>query len=180
MKVGFYSKHPKDYDSFEVPLFKFPNVNPFAHCGGCGASALRNLGCDPFEVRLLHGSSRKFSDKFMVNFLRKKGYKVIPITQCLVSNTPNIRPSDNIIRHSHVVLMCQLYHKNEASWTVAYQGELMHNNEVTELYPMEFVNRPILSAYMIFHPAWKTIPAQQTKPIYVNQQRRKKTRSSRK
>lgn len=91
----------------------------------------------------------------MVEFLRAKGYKVVPVTQALVSNASSRNVTVNVIKKNHVLLMMQLYHKNEASWTVCHKGQLIHNFFVSRIYPFEFVNRPILAAYLIFHESWK-------------------------
>lgn len=152
MEVGVYNKKPIDFDVYRLPNFKFKKTGPWGIRGyGCGANALTALtGAPPWLTQELNGYSRDFKDRFMLDFLEDLGFKTIPITQCEMS----VGQGESImskIKRDHLLLVSQLFSKNEGTWTVAYKGKLVHNFEINPIYPLEFVNRPILTAYVVFH-----------------------------
>ena len=133
MEAGFYTKNPIDWESLRVPFFRFPSfIGP---CGwGCGANALKILtGIEQYKIAK-ENRSDDYQDEFMVNFLKKRNYKVVPVTQCSMSNTPIERILTNKIRYDHVLLISQILHKNEASWIICYNNKLMQNNVFSEIF----------------------------------------------
>jgi hypothetical protein len=154
MVAGFYTKYPIDFKPYRVPFFQF-NHNYGYRGQGCGAGALSIItGHSPFHIHYNICKRNHFSDVKMVRYLRQEGYTVIPVTQCAVTRLGGM----NHIKPDHVLLVSQLMMKNEGSWIVVNNGKLAHNFDIVPLSPLEFINRPILSAYIVFHPKWKVKP----------------------
>jgi hypothetical protein len=100
------------------------------------------------------------SDARMVQYLKDNGYTVEPITICSMAELNNdFDGADWHIRKDHVLLISQQFLKGEASWIVVYGDELMHNFQRAKLHPLEFINRPILTAYVVYHPKWNFPPS---------------------
>ena len=89
--------------------------------------------------------------RYMVKFLVEHGFKVAKLTVRNV--TRNKEPGYPITSH-HVLLLLIKFLKNEASWVVIHNKVLWHNFEIQALDPYEFVNHPMLEAYLIKHPSW--------------------------
>jgi hypothetical protein len=102
-----------------------------------------------------------FDDEFMVRFLRRRGFTVLPLTQCTVS------ASYSLINESHVVLVSQLFRRNEATWGVIFGGMYYHNFDFYTLDPLSFLNKPVLSAYVISSPLWQLDQLPPPKPTPV-------------
>ena len=151
MQVGFYRRSPLNFEPYRASLFQLQNKG-WVTGYGCGANALASLtGEHPSDIAdSCQGRHGHFPDKKMLSFLRRKGYKVIPVTQCLVSLNGEV----NNVKANHVLLISQLLKKNEGSWVIVHGGNLTHNFDTVPLNALEFINRPILSAYIIFHPSW--------------------------
>jgi len=139
-----------DFASYAASFF-----NPYLFTGsfrgqlGCGTSALALLtGIPPEHIaksrRVIHSS-----DKYMMRFLRAKGFHVLHLTQC------NLSQSSIDIGASHVVLMARLFQENEGTWLVIFNGICFHNFDIYSLDKLSFLNKPILSAYLVFHPSWR-------------------------
>jgi hypothetical protein len=157
VQTGFYTKRPVTLYSYRVSKFKFPSDDLVFKSGGCGANALSvltRISPTVIERANKNWGRSHYNDRFMVGFLRQKGYTVIPITKALVSQGKNPLDVGNRIRRDHVLLVSQLYLEDEASWVVLYDGNLMHNFQEAPIYPLEFINRPILTAYLIYHRKW--------------------------
>lgn len=88
----------------------------------------------------------------MVGFLREKGFTVTPLTLCDLSHDDQA-VNWNITK-DHVVLISLLTCRNETSWMVLHQDEVWHNFSSKLLEPLEFLNNPIRSAYVVYKKNW--------------------------
>ena len=116
---------------------------------GCGACALALLTGVPPEVIARKNNSSHYSDEFMLRFLRKREFSVLPLTWCNVST--NKSPIDNF----HVLLLSQLFARNEATWLVLHNELCYHGFDVYTATTLSFLNKPVLSAYLLVHPKWQ-------------------------
>src|SRR6185503_1902576 len=115
---------------------------------GCGANALSTItGICPTAIRNTNKNEDDWRDSFMLQFLRKCNYKVIPLTKCNLTNRSYCRKT---ITTYHVLLVSSLLKKNEASWQIIYGGYIFHNFEICQFTNFELFDNPILTAYLIF------------------------------
>ena len=151
MEQGVYTGRRVDYGRYAAavftPYFFSSNIRALM---GCGASALALLtGILPEVIARQNQNRAHYADAFMVRFLCRRGFTVLPLTQCSVS------ASDSTLGQSHVVLLSQLFRKNEATWGVVFGGVYYHNFDINYLDAFSFLNKPILSAYLLSHPNWR-------------------------
>lgn len=140
----------------DIPRFKASRFNPYFFLGpldsrcGCGASALALLtGISPAQI-LVENNSVHFPDEFMLRFLRRHGCTVQELTQC------NVSASDSKIGPDHIVLLSQLFRRNEATWGVIFSGVVyVHNFAFYHLDNLSLLNKPVLSAHLVIHPHWQ-------------------------
>jgi hypothetical protein len=129
--------------------------NPYLFTGsvrsslGCGISALALLSGTLPEVIAARRRSNHCSDDFMLRFLRAKGFQTLRLTQC------NVSVAKSSIGAEHVLLLSQLFRRNEGTWVVLFNGSCYHNFDQYLLKELSFLNKPILSAYVVVHPRWK-------------------------
>lgn len=146
MKEGRYVSRLTDYNTYRSSFF-VPYQGVATHC--CGWDAFRTIAWD--------SPPRKFGnltmDNQMVGALKSSGITVIPLSVCSVTNRISL---DNLITEKHVVLISQMFKRNEGSWCVLYDGKIYHNceDETEFFHPLEFINRPILSAYLVWDRKW--------------------------
>ena len=153
MLKGKYTKKPKDYSTYQVKLF-----NPFLYdtgvygSVGCGASALGILtGDNPYKIQEANKNRKHYSDRFMLKYLRDRGFEIIPITQKGVNSDDAISYP---IKKNHVCLISQLMAKREASWLVYYNNLLYHNFIIGSSELLDFINKPTLTCYIVWHKRW--------------------------
>jgi hypothetical protein len=122
---------------------------------GCGANALALLtGKHPARVSRLNKHRNHFSDRFMLAFLRKHGFKTFKITKCnLTSRNTDFEMGQ--LSDNHLMLMSQLLKPNEASWVVYWNGIQYHNFELSKANFWNLLNLPIISAYVLYKNEWK-------------------------
>lgn len=148
MDKGSYRGRRVNFASYAVSYFNpYLFSDPVRAQMGCGACALALITGSLPEFISKNGKSH-FSDAFMVRFLRKKGYSVLRLTLC------NLSVGGSKIGRQHVILLSQLLMKNEGTWGVIYDGLYYHNSASYALNALSFLNRPILSAYLVSHPRW--------------------------
>lgn len=159
MKQGSYKGRRVDFSTYAASCF-----NPFLFAGpvrsrlGCGATALALLtGVAPETITAKKRGSH-YSDDFMVRFLRARGFRVLLLTLC------NLSSAKADIGTAQVLLLSQLFRKNEGTWGVIFNGEYYHNFEGYSLTVLSFINKPILSAYLVAHPKWQRNPPPSVKP----------------
>lgn len=61
----------------------------------------------------------------------------------------------------------QLFRKNEGTWGVIFDEVYYHNFDLYRLQALSFLDKPILSAYVIWPPLWRWEQWPGPKPIAV-------------
>jgi len=149
VEKGSYRGRRVSFEKYAASLFNpylFPGRDNARH--GCGASALALLtGVDPKVISAKNGKPH-YSDQFMVRFLRSRGFSVLTLTWCNVSVAP-IQ-----IGRTHVVLLSQLFRRNEGTWGIVFNGFYYHNFDIFSLEELSFLNKPVLSAFLVMTPSW--------------------------
>lgn len=147
LKAGKYQNNI-NFSDYKVTKFN-PYLFDRSWSYGCGRTALSTLtGVAPYKFV----EQKNYTDKYMIRELVDRNFVVLPITNADVTQTPQFIVSH--IKESHVILASQLAIKGEGTWSAYYGGYSFHNFAVEELKPLEFLNRPLLSAYVIFHSKW--------------------------
>jgi hypothetical protein len=153
MRKGTYTGRRVDFSNYTVSFF-----NPYLFTGelrsrlGCGPAALALLTGLPPEVVAAKNGGQHTSDAFVLRFLRARGYSMLPLTQCNVSN------SDQSIGANHVVLLSQLFRKNESTWGIIFGDHYYHNFVEYDVSSLSLLNKPILTAYLVMHWRWRLLP----------------------
>jgi len=157
VEKGSYRGRRANFKDFTTSFF-----NPFLFttdrlnlaCGVCALSLLTGVAPEILQdrKRLAHTS-----DESMLNFLRRHGFRTLQLTQC------NLSRDAKKLGSQHLILLSQLFRENEATWGVIYNGWYYHNFSIYELTSMAFLNKPILSAYLLRHPRC-LLPANTIKP----------------
>jgi hypothetical protein len=116
---------------------------------GCGATALAMLTGELPERISLQNRKAHFSDGFMLRFLRARGFRTLRLTPALIvqAKAP--------IRPDHVLLVSQLFQRGEGTWGIVFGGMYYHNCETYHLSTFSFMNKLILSAFLVLHPKWR-------------------------
>jgi hypothetical protein len=151
-----YKKRSYDWSKFEVDKF-CPHLFTFSS-SGCGSNALALLtGVNPHTIiNTNHKNYNDWKDSFMVSFLKKRGFKIKPLTKCDVSNiTSDSIYTSEPISDRHVILMSQLMTKNGASWSVVHNKLWYHNFQTCSYTGLNIINYPTLTCYVVSHPSWK-------------------------
>jgi hypothetical protein len=157
---GSYTGRCVDFSKYAASCF-----NPYLYTGyvrtlvGCGASALALLTGVPPEDIAAHKRGAHYSDAFMVRFLRRHGFHLLQLTQC------NVSASRFRIGADHVLLVSQLYQRNIGTWIVMHGDQCYHNFDVYALDRFSFINKPLLSAYLVGHRRWQNHPDHSVTPI---------------
>jgi hypothetical protein len=126
---------------------------------GCGASALGLLTGIPPANFAVKNQDQHYPDAFMLRCLRRHGFRILRLTQCNLSqNTAGVHAR-------HVLLLSQLIRENEATWIVLFNGVCYHNFDVYSLDSLSFINKPLVSAYVVIHTRWQMIPSTPAKPL---------------
>jgi len=134
---------------------------------GCGACTLALItGIAPETISAENGKDH-YSDRFMRRFLTARNYRLLRLTPDLLSRAKSPIGSD------HVILICQLYRRNEATWGVVHAGAYYHNFSIYLLSTLSFLNKPIVSAYLVCHPKWRVKTAPElARPNVTNNSKR--------
>lgn len=157
MEDGNY-KNKINFKDFYVHTFSpHLTVTPYSSLYGCGATSLSLL-----VGELPHKCSfrKTWDDKFMINYLKKHHWKTAKLTKHNICNRETILGP---IAKNHIILLSCLFRKKEASWLVLYNNWIFHNFEIVELTSYEFLNLPILTAYLIKPPE-----KEETKDVLTN------------
>lgn len=155
MTVGRQRGRRADFAPYTASVFA-PHLFSGAILGafGCGASALALItGISPDLIAVKNGGPH-YSDSFMISFLRKHGHRTLMLTPLKVCGAKGKIGSD------HVVLMSQLFRRYEATWGVIHGNLFYHNFQSFDLSGLAFLNKPILSAYLVIHPRWRVSQAE--------------------
>lgn len=128
-------------DCFKGYFFNYYDIKG----NGCGANALSLLtGINPEKYKT---KNYIYSDNYMINKLRRKGFKVVEITKSNLTNDKEVKL--NLDEH-HLILYSALLKRGEASWFVTYGGYVWHNFSVNTLNSWEIMNYPIDSMYLLY------------------------------
>lgn len=148
-----YTKY--NVNKFTPHLFTSTYTNVINN--GCGGNVLSMLtGINPVYIKNSNKENpHDWRDEFMLNFLRRRKFNVIPITRKEVTNCDNftIKEYDGITS-KNVLLLSQHLTKKDATWSIIYKEYIFHNFDISRLSYLEFINNPILTAYVIFHKDW--------------------------
>ena len=158
MEKGSYTGRRVDFGKYATSCFT-PHLFGREWRRGCGACALALLTGETPEVIARKNNSPHYSDEFMLRFLRARGFSVLPLTWC------NLSASKLRINNEHVLLLCQLFTKNEATWLVMHNELCYHNFEVYTPTILSLLNKPVLSAYLVIHPKWREAVERQGKKL---------------
>jgi hypothetical protein len=152
---GTYKGRRVEFEKYATSFF-----NPFLFSGsdtalmGCGACALALVtGIAPKTIAAQNGGV-DYPDVFMTRFLRQHGLRVLKLTEC------NMSAAKDDIGAWHVVLLSQLFKRNEASWGIIFRGMYYHNFCIYALDSLSMLNKPVLSAYVILDPKWRIDPVE--------------------
>ena len=157
MDKGFYTDKKIDLKKFDItkfnPTFFDEQIYAIAGCG-CNLIALLT-GINPYKIRKDNKNKNHYSDSFVIDYLKRFKFKIHKITQCEVSNNT----SDfllNTVKPYNIIICCQLVKKNECTWSCIWNGQFsIHNFSINRINPLEFINRPPQSCYLIVHPKWR-------------------------
>ena len=152
MENGRYSVNKTDFSKLTCAKVKLTiwNENIYGRFG-CGASAIGLLtGISPVKISIEHPADH-YSDKYIVDKLKKHGFKVYSVTKCDVTKESYIQFP---IKNNHLLLISQLMAKRTATWSVIYNLIQYHNFQQSRILELDFLNWPLLSCFCIFKSAW--------------------------
>ena len=150
MDKGTYTGRRVNFSKYAVSSFTPHLFTGDVRAGlGCGFAALALLTGTAPEVIAAKRRSSHCSDDFMLRYLRGKGIRTLQLTQC------NLSSSQQSIRVDHVLLLSQLFRRNEGTWIVLFNDWGYHNFQLYSMGTLSFINKPLLSAYVVCHPRWR-------------------------
>ena len=148
MKLGKYKKKQIDFTKWQnLSLTLHFDLTSYALHYGCGPCALSLLTGIPVSIiskqnRFLSSTS----DAFVVNFLRRNGFSVLELDAAKITNFEQIT---NKFTERNVFLVSQLFSRQQGSWAVIMGEYHIHNYSIEILSSKEFLERPVLTAYLI-------------------------------
>lgn len=151
MKEGSYKARRVDFAPFATCSFNPYLFSEAVRSGvGCGPSTLALLtGELPRTIAAENHNRPHTSARFMVKFLRARGYSVFELTRWhIVSSRTKIGPN-------HIVLLAQVFRRLEGTWNVLHNGICYHNNDMYTLDNLSLLNKPIETAFLVVHPRWR-------------------------
>ena len=152
MRKGSYSRPVPltRYRAKHFPLHLF--ASDTVGVPGCGATALATItGTDPRHYLMLNGNKAACGDVFMKKRLELEGYEVIPLTKRGLNTSKII---EYPVENNNVLLVSQLVARNTTTWMVYYAGLSWHNFQVGRVEALDFINKPTITAYCVWHPSW--------------------------
>jgi hypothetical protein len=160
VEKGKYTGRRVDFSRYATVCFNPFLFSPATHAtSGCGASALGLLTGKTPTCFLPRNGVKHYSDAYMLRCLRRHGFRVVRLTQC------NLTQATNGVTARHVLLISQLIRKNEATWLVHFNSICYHNFDAYTLESLSFINKPLLSAYVLSHPKWPRDFSAPAKPV---------------
>ena len=121
----------------------------------CGAWALHAITKVPYHKIVPLGKNGHWPTRTMLKFLKMVGCEVTPITLGNVVHSQSVKTGKRLLSERNVILIEQGCFKEESTWAVLFNGKISHSGELEDIEPMEFINWPILQAYLVTHKAWK-------------------------
>jgi hypothetical protein len=159
MKSGSYQKARSFKEIHDLQTLKFrphifKGVKHDKLRGTCGTNAFSTLtGLKPVAAsELLAPTATHWRDRPMRKALARLGYKTLPVTMCDVTNEKGWIKYP--IRRFHVLLVSQLMTRNEGSWSVIHRNRVYHNMDEAYLDPLEFLNNPLMTVYIVWNKKW--------------------------
>lgn len=140
-----------NWSTMTAPNFKIETKENI-ECGGWALHAITKV---PYYKILPLGKSGHWSTKTMLNFLKRFGCEVTPITFGNVVESQSVKGGKHLLDESNVILIEQACFREENTWSVLFDGKISHSGEIDDIEPMEFINWPILQAYLVTHKKWK-------------------------
>jgi len=138
-----------DFDPFAASVFAPHLFAGSARASlGCGASALALITGVAPEIISSKNAGDHYSDTFMIGFLRGRSFQTLRLTPKMVSGAKTKIGPDH-------VLLLSVRCAGEGTWGVVYADHYYHNFECYVLSSLAFLNRPIMSAYLVIHPKWR-------------------------
>lgn len=153
LTMGRYTK-----ENFDWRWCTAPNFLPqeFQRTPTCGEDAVITLTGKKFSIVQRKKYKKVLPIRDMVKLLRKRGYYVIPITVCMLTNHYGCFRT---LTKDHVVLTCQVYYRGVASWSVCHNEQYWHNGQAYPPNALEFLTRPPIASYIVWHPKWASCQA---------------------
>lgn len=156
MKCGTYGNSNNDFRKLALRKFcpsLFDRIL-YLNCG-CGSSALALLtGKDPNLIVQQNKGKEHYSDRFMVDYLRKNQFKVYQINKCNLSSRNKSDTVAYSINEDNLILSSHLIQRNVASWIVTYGDTQFHNFQLSKCSFMGLLNFPISTAYVLYKKEW--------------------------
>jgi hypothetical protein len=121
----------------------------------CGAWALHVITKAPYHQLLRLSRKGHWPNKVMLGFLKACGCTVKPITLGNVVESQSVKSGKRRLTERNVILIEQGCFEEESTWAVLFDNKISHSGETGDIPPLEFVNWPILEAYLITHKEWK-------------------------
>jgi hypothetical protein len=112
------------------------------------ASALALITGVAPEIISSKNAGDHYSDTFMIGFLRARSFETLRLTPKMVSGAKTKIGPDH-------VLLLSVRCAGEGTWGVVYADHYYHNFECYVLSSLAFLNRPVMSAYLVIHPKWR-------------------------
>lgn len=145
--VGQYTKRDVSLARYIAPNFT-PHKTFAVSCGEQALQVITGKGFTRRENQLYRDTLRR---NHMTSILRKRGYKVFPLSLCRVTNC--FYPKNTVL-DSHLVLNVQIFKRNEASWSICHKNMYCHNGVWEASKILEFINRPVIASYVVWHKKW--------------------------
>jgi hypothetical protein len=156
MNFGKYKETTIDFNKYLVTRFNPYLFDQFKHpyktCGTAAISLLTGISPVIIEKQLPRGQI-DWTDHSMTKNLMDKKFIVKKITKCDLTGDPFVVRYP--LQPNHVILISSLLCKMEGSWMILHNNLEYHNFEIKPLQPLEYVNHPIMSAHVVYHPRWK-------------------------
>lgn len=152
MRSGTYGKGNTKFEKLTVKRFPLTLWDSVVYGqAGCGATALGLItGENPLEIAK-RNKSKHYSDRFMVNSLRRFGVSVFEINKANLSNKKEWRYS---LSGNHVILFSSLIQKAESSWLILWDDVLWHNFIPVKASYQHFLNCPTDTAFLLYRKSW--------------------------
>jgi len=153
METGKYSNKKVDFTKFDTVKFPFTIYDPDIYgTAPCYANLLATIVGkeNPYKIKALNKNKESGDDKFVCSYLKKHGFKIQPLTQCLLSNRKHQDVQLNgIIKKYNVIITSNLVKRNECTWFCIYNNYVTHNQVISPLNNLDFLNFPLHTAYLI-------------------------------
>lgn len=148
----------KDYATVRFKP-KVPKPNTATPTGSCGTYAIHCItGVKIKEIEKHCPKKGWWDDASIRRFLKNHGYQTIAITDKLIqSSKPYIY--QNCINHQHILLISVHSSTEEGTWEVAHNNRVYHGWEIEFFNGYEIIANPLWTAYLVWHPKWKTSEA---------------------